>query len=446
MKRAGWWVSAIGLLGAGALIDRWGVRLGYLVSIVVWSGFGLLHTLIRPSFGLAGFLVARFGLGLGEAGNFPAAIKAVSTWFPAKERAFATGVFNAGANVGAILAPAVVPLIVQPNGEGWQRVFMVTGAFSAMWCIAWWKTYRDPEQHPRVTEAELRWIQSDTIEQPSGTVRPAWREVMRKPITWKISVLRFADAAWWFYLFWGGKFLFDQFGLNIQAVALPLITIYVFADAGSIGGGWLSSRLIQRGWPAVRARQCIMLACALLILPVAGVTRLDTRFEVDQRFFAELAQAGTMLTPKQTTALDQMRGRSYATARDFATALEKATTAAPLSAKLEATCIAAARSNQLYWLATFLIALAAAAHQAWAANMFSLIGDYLPRESVASVAGFSGMVGVLAGLIADFLVGRALTHGGAGGYFAAFVCAGTIYLVVLGLFHVLVRPSTPTYA
>jgi hypothetical protein len=189
-----------------------------------------------------------------------------------------------------------------------------------------------------------------------------------------------------------------------------------------------------------------MLACALLILPVASVTRLGTRFEVDERFFVELTRAGETLAPKQATALERLRGHSYGTARDFATALEKVSAPAPLNAQLQATFIAAARSNDMYWVATLLIALAAAAHQAWAANMFSLIGDYVPQTSVASVAGFSGAVGVLASMIADFFVGRALTATGTNGYFVAFLGAGTVYLVVLGLFQLLVRPPTATYA
>jgi MFS family permease len=436
----------VGLLGAGALIDRWGVRTGYLLSILVWGCFSLLHTLIRPSFGLVGFLVARFGLGLGEAGNFPAALKAVSSWFPAKERAFATGLFNAGSNVGAILAPLLVALIVQPSGADWQLAFVVTGAFSAAWCAVWLSTYREPEHHPQVTETELRWIQSDGVGRMHRAARPAWRDVIRRPITWEISTLRLADVAWWFYLVWGGKFLFDQFGLDIKTLALPLICIYLLADAGSVAGGWISSRLIQRGWPAVQARKIIMLACALLILPVASVTRLGTRFEVNERFFVELTRAGETLAPRQATALERLRGHSYGAARDFAMALEKVSVDAPLDGQLQATCIAAARSNHMYWVATLLIALAAAAHQAWAANMFSLIGDYVPQTAVASVAGFTGSVGVLASMVADFFLGRALTGTGTNGYFVAFLCAGTIYLVVLGLFQLLVRPPTATYA
>jgi MFS transporter, ACS family, hexuronate transporter len=344
------------------------VRLGYLVSIIVWSGFSFAHSLIRPGAGLIGFLIVRFGLGLGEAGNFPAAIKAVSTWFPAKERALAIGLFNAGSNVGAILAPLLVLLVVQPSGADWQLAFVITSGLSALWCVMWLFTYREPEHHPRVMEAELSLIRADRSRAEDKPRLSGWQDVIRQPITWGVSLLRLADAAWWFYIFWGGKFLFDRFGLNIRTLALPLVTIYVLADIGSISGGWISSHLIQRGWSAVRARKFTMLTCALLIVPVTSVTSIDT---------------------------------------------------------------------QWYWMATLLIGLAAAAHQAWAANMFALIGDYLPQEAVASVTGISGTVGVLAGLVTDFLVGRVLTYGG-DGYFLAFMSAGTLYLVVLGLFHLLV--------
>lgn len=437
---------AVGLLGTGALIDRWGARLGYVLCVAVWSCFALLHTLIRPAFGLVGFIIVRFGLGLGESGNFPAAIKAVSIWFPAKERALATGLFNAGSNVGAILAPLIVLLVVQPSGADWQFTFILTSAVSVVWCGLWLITYHDPQRHPHVSEEELCRSQSEQGTVNLGTPKPGWVEVIRTPITWKISVLRLADAAWWFYLFWGGKFLFDRFGLDIRSVALPLVLIYGMADVGGVIGGWSSSRLIARGWRASRAHKAVMFVCALLISPVAGVTGLATHFEIDQRFFERVIHAHVQLTAEQVSLLNRERGRSYATAREFEVVLERVSAQAPLSSTVEAACIAAARANQLYWIATLLIALAAAGHQAWAANLFSLIGDYVGKESVASVTGFSGMVGAVSALMADFLVGHALTHNVAGGYFVAFIGAGVVYLVVLGLFQVLLRPRKPSYA
>jgi ACS family hexuronate transporter-like MFS transporter len=237
---------AIGMLTMGAVIDRFGSRIGYAVSIGIWSVFGMLHAAVRPAFSLLGFSVARFGLGLGESGNFPAAIKTVGEWFPKKERAFATGIFNAGSNVGAILAPIIIPLIVLPDGTHWQYAFLTTGVFSALWLALWLKTYRRPEIHPKLTKAELAYINSDSVAE-IATQRLPWARVLPHRETWAFAVAKITDAAWWFYLFWTGKFLFDQFGLNIKSLALPLITIYLVADVGSVGGGWLSSHFIKKG-------------------------------------------------------------------------------------------------------------------------------------------------------------------------------------------------------
>lgn len=429
---------ALGLVGLGFLVDRAGTKLGYLVSLAIWSTFGLLHAAVRPAFGLIGFIAARFGLGFGEAGNFPAAIKTVATWFPAKERALATGIFNAGSNVGAILAPLLIPLFVLSDGSRWQLAFLITGGFSAAWMVAWSRMYREPELHPRVSAEELAWIRSDRPAAAAPLPQRPMRELLALRVTWGVSLLRFADAAWWFYLFWGGKFLYDQFGLDIRALALPLVAIYVAADVGSIGGGSISSWMIRRGCTAVRARKLTMLGCAIVILPVALVTQLGTRFAVDARFVTRLGDARIELAPGTTEALATLRGHSYASARDFRDAMDAVTTQGRLGAREQNAAIAAARSDDRYWIAVLLIALAAAGHQAWAANMFSLISDYIPGPSVGFVTGFSGMVGAVVGMLADFFLGRALTGSGPAGYFAAFVCAGGVYLVVLGAFHLLV--------
>ena len=282
---------AIGMLCMGAIIDRLGTKIGYTLSIAIWSVFGMLHAAVRPAFSLLGFSLARFGLGLGESGNFPAAIKTVGEWFPKKERAFATGIFNAGSNVGAILAPLVIPLIVSPDGTHWQYAFLTTGVFSALWVVAWLKFYGRPETHPRLSSAELAHINSDSVAETSRE-RVPWLKVLPLRETWAFSAAKITDAAWWFYLFWGGKFLYDRFGLNIKSVALPLITIYVLADGGSIAGGWLSSYFIKKGWPVNRARKTTLLICALCIMPVMFVTQVGTRFRVDQPFFDRL-QAST---------------------------------------------------------------------------------------------------------------------------------------------------------
>ncbi|MDB6126680.1 MAG: Hexuranate transporter [Verrucomicrobia bacterium] len=435
---------ALGLVSLGTLIDRWGTKLGYLVSLAIWSSFGLLHAAIRPAFGLIGFIAVRFGLGFGEAGNFPAAIKTVAAWFPVKERALATGIFNAGSNVGAILAPLLIPLFVLADGSHWQLAFLITGGFSAAWMVAWGRMYQEPENHPRVSAQELAWIRSDRAVAKTNAPRTPVRELLQRRVTWGVSLLRFADAAWWFYLFWGGKFLYDEFGLDLRALALPLVTIYVAADVGSIGGGAMSSWLIRRGWEAVRARKFVMLACALVILPVAFVTTLGTRFVVDDHFFARLRDARVSLSAVAHDQLEMLRGRSYASARDFRDAIKASTDHVAFAVRDENAAIAAARSDDRYWIAVLLIALAAAGHQAWAANMFSLISDYVPAKSVGFVTGFSGMVGAVVGMLADFLLGRALMGSGPAGYFTAFVCAGGVYLVVLAAFHVLV-PRDPYY-
>jgi ACS family hexuronate transporter-like MFS transporter len=168
-----------------------------------------------------GFCLARFGLGFGESGNFPAAIKTVGEWFPRKERALATGIFNAGSNVGAIMAPLVIPLIVLPDGTHWQYAFLTTGIFSAIWVILWLKIYRPPEQHPKLSPGELAYINSDSV--ASGpVVKLPWASVLPVRETWAFAAAKITDAVWWFYLFWGGKFLYDQFGLDIKGLALPL--------------------------------------------------------------------------------------------------------------------------------------------------------------------------------------------------------------------------------
>ena len=186
---------------------------------------------------------------------------------PKKERAFATGIFNAGSNVGAILAPTIIPMIVSRDGTHWQYAFLTTGVFSALWLILWLKTYKRPEDHPNLSKAELAHINCDSVVE-TVTEKLPWRRVVPVRETWAFAVAKITDAAWWFYLFWAGKFLFDQFGLSIKSLALPLITIYVVADIGSVGGGWLSSAFIKRGWSVNRGRKVAMLICAVCVLPV----------------------------------------------------------------------------------------------------------------------------------------------------------------------------------
>ena len=430
---------AIGMLTMGAIIDRFGTKIGYTLSIGIWSIFGMLHAAVRPAFSLLGFSLARFGLGLGESGNFPAAIKTVGEWFPKKERALATGIFNAGSNVGAVLAPTIIPMIVLPDGTRWQYAFLTTGVFSALWVLLWLKTYRRPEGHPHLSQAELAYITSDSLAETSTEKLP-WARVLPVRETWAFACAKITDAAWWFYLFWAGKFLFDQFGLNIKSLALPLITIYLLADIGSVGGGWLSSHLIKRGWPINRARKSTMLLCAICILPVMFATQLGTRFQVNSRFFEKLQSSNP--SAETISALRTLDGQSFGSAKEFLKAA-KAAIGADAETKLESDLIRSARSDNYYWIAVLLISLAAAGHQAWSCNIFTLVSDVFPKKATASVTGIGGMVGAVAGLVADFSLGQVLSSSGPAGYFFAFLIAGSCYLVILGIVHLLMPKMTP---
>lgn len=260
---------AIGFLGAGTLLDRIGVRKGFALSIVAWSLAAIGHAFARTG---AGFSVARAFLGLGESGNFPGAIKAVAEWFPKPERALATGIFNAGSNVGAIITPLVVPWIALT--WGWRWAFIVTGSLGFIWLAFWLALYRSPEGHPKVSRAELAHIQSDPVEAQD---RVAWRRLLGHRQTWAFVLGKFmTDPIWWFYLYWLPKFLDAEYGIKLAQVALPLIVIYLAADVGSVGGGWLSGALIKRGWSVNAGRKATMLVAALLIVPTMFAPRAGT--------------------------------------------------------------------------------------------------------------------------------------------------------------------------
>jgi ACS family hexuronate transporter-like MFS transporter len=259
----------LGLLFMGGIIDRLGTRLGYTISILIWSIFGMLHAVVRPAFGLVGFVIARFGLGFGESGNFPAAIKTVAEWFPKKDRAFATGIFDASTSVGAILAPFIVGAIVTVDGKNWQIPFLFTGVLSALWIFLWLKIYRKPEQHPKLSKAELEYINSDSEEENDEKI--PWRKLLPKKETWAFALTTITDGVWWFYLFWGAKFLAEQFAVDINNIGLPFLVIFIMADAGSLLGGLASGALIRKGWSVNRARKITLLVCAVIILPVMFV-------------------------------------------------------------------------------------------------------------------------------------------------------------------------------
>ena len=361
---------AIGLLTMGGIIDRIGTKKGYTLSIVIWSVFGMLHALVRPGFSVIGFAAARFGLGIGEAGSFPAAIKTTAEWFPKKDRAFATGLFNAATSIGAIAAPFVIGWIVHENGKNWQIPFLITGVLSTIWVVLWLRTYKKPEVHPNVTKEELAYIQEDS--EVENEEKLPWKSVLNKRQTWAFSIAKITDAVWYFYLFWGAKFLADSFGVNIKNIALPFFIIYILADVGSVLGGYLSGALMRKGWTVNKARKRTLLICALIILPVSFVAFTESK-----------------------------------------------------------------------WVAVFLIGLAAGGHQAWSANVFTLVSDVFPKKAIASVVGIGGMVGMIAGILADMVLGSVLDTAGNSGYFWAFLIAGSLYLIVLGIVHLLMPRMTP---
>ncbi len=360
----------IGLLFMGSIIDRFGTKTGYTLSIVIWSIFGMLHAAIRPAFSLIGFITARFGLGIGESGNFPAAIKTVAEWFPKRDRAFANGIFDASTSVGAILAPFIVGAIVTVEGKNWQIPFLFTGVLSAIWVYLWIKFYQKPEEHPQLSKEELKYINSDSSEESVEAI--PWLKLLPKRETWAFALTTITDGVWWFYLFWGAKFLAEQFGVDINNIGPPFLVIFIMADIGSLLGGYTSGALIKKGWSINKARKITMLICAIIILPVAFVPVITSK-----------------------------------------------------------------------WLAVFLIGLAAAGHQSWSINGYTLVPDVFPKKAVASVIGIGKMVGVVVAVIADLALGAVLDKAGNTGYFWAFIIAGLSYLTILGFVHLLMPKMTP---
>lgn len=349
---------AIGLLLAGRLMDALGTKIGYAASLVVWSFAAMAHALARSVFG---FGAARFALGLGEAGNFPAAIKTVAEWFPKKERALATGIFNAGSNVGAILAPLLVPWIV--IHWGWPEAFVFTGAIGFIWLIFWFIYYDMPERSRRLKTAELNYIRSDAEE---SAVKIPWLQLMRHRQLWAFALGKFlTDPIWWFYLFWVPTFLYNTYNLKLTQLGLPLVTIYLLADVGSIGGGWLSSWFIKRGWDVNKSRKTAMLICAIAVVPI----------------------------------------------------------------------IFASQAKDL-WSAVLLLGLATAAHQGWSANIFTTASDMFPKKAVGSVVGFGGMAGSVGGMIFSASAGLILEF--TGSYMSLFLIAGSVYLLALLFYQLLV--------
>ena len=255
---------ALGLICCGWLIDRIGTRLGLIIAVLAWSLAAMVHGFASS---VLQFGLARFALGGAEAGNFPASVKAVSEWFPRRERAFAIGIFNSGSNVGAILTPLLVPFIVAR--WGWQAAFFVTGAIGIVWVVVAAVFFHAPEKSPFVSSTERAAIDS---EQEIVGSHISWRGVIGDRRTIAFAVAKFfTDPIWWFYLYWAPKYLSGQFGIQLAGLAAPLVVIYLFADVGSIGGGWISARFIRAGVEPLRARQRAMLLCAVMALGVVGV-------------------------------------------------------------------------------------------------------------------------------------------------------------------------------
>jgi ACS family hexuronate transporter-like MFS transporter len=358
-------VYAFGFLIAGRLLDRIGVKSGFAIAVVTWSLAAIGHAFARTT---AGFSLARAALGLGEAANFPGAVKSIAEWFPKRERALATGIFNAGTNTGAIAAPLLVPWIALQ--WGWQWAFIITGSLGFFWLVLWLMLYRSPDDAGGADAKELALIRSDPAEAPGPSI--PWLQLFRHRQTWAVIAGKMlADPIWWFYLYWLPKFLDARYGIKLATVALPLIVVYLIADVGSVGGGWFSSTLMKRGWSTNRARKTAMLTMALIIVPTALV---------------------------------------------------------PLAPSV--------------WAAVVIVGIAAAAHQGWSANVYTLASDMFPRRAVATVAGIGGFAGAMAGVAFQRATGRILQANG-NDYTPIFIVCGLAYVTALTIIHLLAPRLEP---
>jgi len=255
---------AIGYLAMGRFIDRVGTKIGYAVSLIVWSLASIGHGFVKST---VGFLIARSTLGISEAGNFPAAIKSVAEWFPKKERALATGIFNSGATVGAILAPLLVPIILVQYG--WRETFVWIGALGLLWIVLWWKFYTIPEKTKKLSHEELQYIKSDQDGKTQEQSKVPLSEILKYKVTWSFAIGKIlTDPIWYFFMFWLPAYFSDVFKMDMTKPSIPLIIIYSGTTIGSIGGGYLSSFLIKKGWAIGRARSFTMLLFALMVVPV----------------------------------------------------------------------------------------------------------------------------------------------------------------------------------
>jgi ACS family hexuronate transporter-like MFS transporter len=344
---------AIALILFGRLIDKIGTRMGYSISVLIWSVAAICHALAT---GTAGFAIARTALGAGEGGNFPAAIKAVAEWFPKKDRALATGIFNSGTNMAAIIGPPLIAWII--SGYGWKQAFLWTGALGFIWLIFWLIFYEIPSRQKRISSAELEYIHTDKDQEIDLlSQRPAWLKLFRHRQTWTFIIGKFlTDPVWWFYLFWIPSYFNTTYHLNLGKSAIHVSTVYIVASFGSVLGGWLSGWLIKKGLVVYKARKYSMLIFACCVVPI---------------FFV-----------RYTTNI---------------------------------------------WPAVWLISLAAAAHQAWSANIFTLASDMFPKHILSSVVGIGGMAGSIGGILFPLLIGIILDH------FKLLGLLGTGYNIIFGI-------------
>ncbi|MGV2450404.1 UNVERIFIED_CONTAM: MFS transporter [Ralstonia mannitolilytica] len=267
---------AIGYMAMGRFIDKVGTKIGYAVSLIVWSLASIGHGLVKSTIG---FIIARSTLGISEAGNFPAAIKSVAEWFPKKERALATGIFNSGATVGAILAPLLVPVIL--GHYGWRQTFVWIGALGMVWIILWWKFYTVPEKAKNISKEELQYIKSDQTEKTEEKTKIPLSELLKYKVTWSFAIGKIlTDPIWYFFMFWLPAYFSDVFKMDLTKPSLPLIIIYSGTTIGSIGGGYLSSFLIKKGWAIGRARSITMLLFALMVVPVMFSKYVDNMWMI----------------------------------------------------------------------------------------------------------------------------------------------------------------------
>lgn len=367
---------ALGMTFAGKVIDKLGTKIGYALATTLWSIAAICHAFAT---GTLGFSIARIFLGITEAGNFPAAIKATAEWFPKKERALATGIFNSGSNIGAIVAPLTVPFIAEK--WGWQWAFIITGAVGFIWLILWFIYYEVPTKQAKLSKEEYNYIISsdETPEEPNTTSDNqnfSWLSLFKFKQTWAFALGKLlTDPIWWFYLFWLPDFLDKQYHLKGTEVALPVALVYIISSFGSIGGGWLPMYLINNGMSAFMARKKSMLIYAFFVIPI---------------IFSQIL------------------------------------------------------GNINMWLAVIVIGIAAAAHQAWSANIFTTVSDMFPKNTTASVTGIGGMFGGLGGILLSALIQKKLFvyYESIGqieiGYYIMFVICGLAYLSAWIIMHFLV--------